>query len=282
MDVNITGITQDFYDGMVKSGNNARIQIVALIRQMETDANGQLLPSDRNYQLIDGVGIGIQQVALSGAFQQRVNKVINSVPAIRKETERRFILKHGIIPSETLPILDDLEIQITSYLEEALGATAIENEVLTPVQLIMQQMLVSDMTKNQAITLATEKVPSLFTEYARTRVDTTLQIYVREQTRILSEAKELVWFFYAGPVTNPTPLGNPRRPWCMERVRGTYLKQEIETWADEDWEGKIPDTNQYSIFTNAGGYNCHHSFIPVDSKDVPQSDITRARNKGLI
>lgn len=45
------------------------------------------------------------------------------------------------------------------------------------------------------------------------------------------------------------------RPFCIERNGNTYTEEEIESWADEDFQGK-PDT--YDPIIDLGGYNCRH------------------------
>jgi hypothetical protein len=203
------------------------------------------------------------------------------VPKLRKETERSFIVKNGILNDNTTAELDQLQVEVESALEYSLGQEAIIQEVINPSVAILAQMVVSNMNKEDAIKLANKKIPSLFTQYAATRVDTTLQIYTREMVRIMSDAEGFEWFKYSGPVT-PTALGNDIRPFCLERVKGIYIAAEISSWANLTWDGKIPSTNAYSVFSLLGGWQCRHWLTPVKSKDVPASAITRARRLGYI
>jgi hypothetical protein len=276
----IEKITEDFVNGMVKSGNFATRSIVGLIKELDS-IDGNLIGSDRNSQLIDGVGIGIQQVTLSSAYQNRVKRVLNSLPKIRKETERSFIVKNGILDRNTVAILNQLEIDNRILISQVLGEQTIINEVLSPVLGILNQMTATMMPKEQAINLARNKVPSLFTQFAHVRVMTILQTYVREMNNVMSNSKELTWFKYSGP-TGTTALGNPIRDFCNHRVGDTFLNEEIKLWPNETWEGKIPNTNQNNIFVVLGGYNCRHTLEAVKFKDVPQKDINRARNLGFI
>lgn len=278
----ITKATNDFVAGMQKSGNFARIQIIALIRGLDTE-DGKLIPSDRNNQLIDGASIGIQQVALSGTFNARVNKVINSIPKIRKQTERAFIVRNGVISGTVTTRITESQNTVQGLISDTIGERSVINEVMTPMISILNQIVINQMPIDSAIQLATEKIPSLFTQFAHTRVSTPLQIFVRDINKIMADSKGLKWFKYSGP-TGFTPLGNPIRDFCKHRVNGVFLDQEIALWPQKfgPWDGMIQGTNSFNIFLVLGGYNCRHDLIPVKGRDVPNKDRARARRAGMI
>lgn len=53
------------------------------------------------------------------------------------------------------------------------------------------------------------------------------------------------------------------RPFCVEKKGKAYKEAEIQSWADQDWQGKIPGTNKESIFWLCGGYNCIDVLRPI-------------------
>jgi len=281
IDTLIRTVTNDFVEGMEKSGEFARRNIIGLVRELDVNEDGTLIATDRNSSLIQGVSIGIQQVTASFAFENRVDKVVNSIPDIRKAVERNFIVQHGIIKGETIPILNNLQTRVENDMEQILSAQTIENEIHQPVSDITQQLILGNFSQEKAIDFVNEKVPNLFTQFAHVRVDTTLQQYSRSITQILAEQEGLIWFKYSGP-TGPTSLGNHIRDFCDDHVDQVWLKAEIEQWPQQNWDGKIPSTNSFTIFQNLGGYNCRHDLTPVAAKDVPQSSIDRAKRNGLL
>jgi len=278
----ITKATEDFVSGMQKSGNFARRQVIALIRAMDT-VDGRLISTDRNNQLIDGASIGIQQVAISGTFNSRVNKVVNSIPKIKQETIKAFVRRNGPLSLNTVNQLKEAEASITSLVRQSIGEQSVINEIMTPMISILNQMVVNQMEVDDALRFVGEKIPSLFTQFAHVRVATPLQLFVRDINKIMADSKGLEWFKYSGP-TGPSALGNPIRDFCLHKVGGVYLKSEIEAWPAQEspWDGEIPGTNSFSIFINLGGFNCRHDLVPVKSRDVPTKDVNRAKNKGLI
>ena len=111
---------------------------------------------------------------------------------------------------------------------------------------------------------------------ARTTVNDLVSVYERTATNIASEQVGAVFFLYQGRPIKTT------RPFCRERANKYYHKQEIASWATEDWQGKTEGTNGTTIFSYLGGYNCRHVLVPVSELQVPADDLARMRQKGLI
>jgi len=81
---------------------------------------------------------------------------------------------------------------------------------------------------------------------------------------------------------------NHTRPFCKEKNGKYFHYREIMEWANEDWEGKHPDTDSTTIFQYVGGFcsegdkdeKCHHMLMPTSTFAVPKEDILRAYNTG--
>jgi hypothetical protein len=68
---------------------------------------------------------------------------------------------------------------------------------------------------------------------------------------------------------------NTRR-FCRARVGSVYSRKEIDSWT-HDWDGKSGPA-----MTNRGGYNCRHSWVPVEPKwfDGKQQEIRKEARAG--
>jgi hypothetical protein len=111
---------------------------------------------------------------------------------------------------------------------------------------------------------------------ARTTVNDLVSVYERTATNIAAEQVGAVFFLYQGRPIKST------RPFCRERANKYYHKEEIASWASEDWQGKTEGTNSTTIFSYLGGYNCRHVLVPVRQSEVAADDLARMRQKGLI
>ena len=81
--------------------------------------------------------------------------------------------------------------------------------------------------------------------------------YRRQQGQILATKLNVKYFLYFGTEIETS------RCFCRKRKGNIYTKQEIESWSDLDWNGKIKGTNKTTIFQNAGGWLCRDDILPV-------------------
>lgn len=91
--------------------------------------------------------------------------------------------------------------------------------------------------------------------------------YRRAQGQILANKLNIKYFLYFGTEIETT------RCFCQERIGNIYTKEEVESWADLKWGGKIKGTNKTNIFQNVGGWLCRHDLIPVSE--------SRAKKEGF-
>jgi hypothetical protein len=65
---------------------------------------------------------------------------------------------------------------------------------------------------------------------------------------------------YSGTIKDNT------RPFCRERVRNIYTRDEIEKWKDLNFQGKLKVG--YNPFIHCGGYNCRHHLSWISAESV--------------
>lgn len=96
--------------------------------------------------------------------------------------------------------------------------------------------------------------------------------YKRAQGQILATKYNVQYFKYQGTEKDTT------RCFCRQRIGNIYTKQEVESWADLEWKGKIKGTNSNNIFQVVAGWQCRHSLIPV-SESIAKSRGVNKYNK---
>jgi hypothetical protein len=82
-------------------------------------------------------------------------------------------------------------------------------------------------------------------------------IFSREYNAVVSEDLNLQFFAYVGTRIDTS------RPFCDARAGRYFKKSEIEGWASQNWDGKIPQTTKTTIFSYLGGYNCRHEAYAI-------------------
>jgi len=101
--------------------------------------------------------------------------------------------------------------------------------------------------------------PILQGEIGRLASDS-MMIFQRSYLDAVSSDLNISYFLYSGTAIKTS------RPFCKTRVGRIYKKSEIESWANQNWSGKMPNTTKQTIFNYAGGYRCRHKMWPASKE----------------
>ena len=98
--------------------------------------------------------------------------------------------------------------------------------------------------------------PILQSEITRLAGDS-MMIFQRSYIDAVSSDLNISYFIYSGTTIKTT------RAFCKSKVGRIFKKSEVESWANQQWGGKMPGTNKETIFNLAGGFNCRHTIWPA-------------------
>jgi len=129
-----------------------------------------------------------------------------------------------------------------------------------------------------------------YSKYAKTYVKDAFSIADRQYNDLISRENGIEFYRYDGNKIKTT------RYFCCVRANGIYHRNEIASWGNKPnlWNnsgkegkcektssgGRNPDTNNSTIFSYLGGYNCRHILVPIATEFVPQKDRVRAILEG--
>lgn len=84
------------------------------------------------------------------------------------------------------------------------------------------------------------------------------------------------WFAYRGGLVEDS------RPFCIERNGKYFHRKEVEAWGNlkTDWKGRMPNTNDKTIFRFRGGFSCAHILLPTSLFNVPKEVVLRNEKNG--
>jgi hypothetical protein len=89
-------------------------------------------------------------------------------------------------------------------------------------------------------------------------------------------SKELgiqAWMYVGGTIDSS-------RNFCIERNGKIFLKSEIDSWKNINFEGK--PKRGYEPFTDLGGYRCRHTLSGLSNATALRLDNTLKLNKGVL
>lgn len=265
-------------------------KVNSLISLLEFDGDN-LKTSKKNLKIISELTGELRNAVLTSDYLKAVAKFGNEFIEQASVNKKLISLSidAAIIPEVAKSYINSAK---KNAIESLVGAP-IDATFIKPIQALLENAVTSG--SNTKETLANirlfvegdSKTDSKLLKYAKQITNDSFAIADRSYTNIVATALDIEWYYYSGGEFDTT------RCFCAERVGNYYHYKEIEAWGKGKnlgdcntgggkWAGQIPTTDQFTIFTFAGGYNCQHSLMPVSIIVVPESDIKRAKKLGFI
>jgi uncharacterized protein with GYD domain len=244
-----------------------------LVQSLETDEDGRVAQTQTNIRKIGEIQTALVSAIAGSEYIDAVRTFLGDIDQgarlsddIAKQIQRSFE------PSEVVKQL--LEISKQNALQSLLGESMRARVTLPFVEqltaAVATRSTLSETVKALRTVIEGDKdVDGRLVANVKTVAQTAQAIADRNYSAQVNESVGADWYRYAGSEIDTT------RDFCSERHQQYYHKKEIEGWADENWNGKIAETNSRTIFSNAGGWNCRHSIIAVSIRRVPPEVVQR-------
>jgi hypothetical protein len=249
-----------------------------LVQSLETDQDGRVAQTQGNIRKIGEIQNALVSSIAGSEYIDAVRTFLSDIDQgarlsdeIAKEIQRSFQ------PSEVVKQL--LEISKQNALQSLLGESMRARVTLPFVEQLTASVAtratLSETVKALRTVIEGDKdVDGRLVANVKTVAQTAQAIADRNYSAQVNESIGAEWYRYAGSEIDTT------RDFCAERHGQYYHKKEIEQWASEKWDGKIAETNERTIFSNAGGWNCRHSIIAVSIRRVPKEVVQRNISNG--
>lgn len=175
---------------------------------------------------------------------------------------------------------------------ELLINTSADADFIIPIKQQIEQAVINGarfretLDVIQLITTGNDEQDGKILAYSKQISHDTFAVADRSYSAVVANSVGATWYKYAGGEIKST------RPFCEERYNQYFCKKEIELWGagkktegfewpkNGAWAGEMEGTNESTIFSTCGGYNCLHSLVAVSIFDVPIEDVRRAIRLG--
>jgi len=279
----LDSVPNDFQNRVAKSQIELNKLISKQTSLLELTSTGEVAQTEGNYAIANKIKSQLQESVLSTSYsdslkdfskQFNVQKALNET-LYAEISNGKFVAKSiydsawGSSKMNAMTALTEIPTTFTSGLANILdgGITG-----KTPYSKVLQS--VSDLI------LGDDKVEGAFYKYTKQISKDLFAISDRTYMQVVSEDMGYEYFLYFGGIVDDS------RCFCVERHDKYYSKYEIEQWGlgkligecntgGGKWAGRNTNTNESTIWTYVGGYNCDHLFLPADIEDVPQDVIDR-------
>jgi len=266
--------------------------ITPLLNSMEVDTDGNIVQSESNVKKIglivdelNGVLGGKEYKDAVKSFLSSIDEGVNLTNEIAQKIDKNF--------EPTTAQKQLLQLSKTNAINSFIGAGVRERftqpflEQLTAN--VSARAPLREMIKSlEGVVIGTDTTDGRLLGNIKTTSITAQAVADRSYSAAVNEELGVEWFQYLGGEIDST------RPFCLHREAQYFHRKEIEKWGngqnsagindivDGTWAGRIAGTDSKSIFTFVGGWNCRHYLVPVSTRDVPDTDIERAKKEGYI
>jgi len=244
--------------------------IAVKLKDIELDPDGYILQSAKNRQIIDDVESLVDDM-LSGKYQSQIENQLTVIPQIDDLNSEYFSSVDSSFKSNR-NFIKSLQQQMVEKIESNLLHDGLTYQVRQPISDILNQNINSGgsfsgfLDQLRVFIKGDPDRDGRLLSYSRGILRDALFQYSRAYQESVTSDLKLDWYMYAGGLMDSS------REFCREHAGNFYRRDVVESWADEDWQGKNPLTTSSSIFVFVGGYSCTHSLIPVHESMVPAED----------
>ena len=252
--------------------------LIGLFKKLELDSDGYILNNGYNRSLLVKSSQIFNQSIKKSGYSDAVNEFVGTIPELDRINQEYFASISDLFKPNRA-FIASLQTQTINTLETAILNDGLKANIKTPLMNIISQNINSGGSYSGFLEQLRSNIVGMENEgkllrYSRGILNDALFQYSRSYQQSVTDDLGLEFYLYSGGTTKDT------RDFCAEHSDQFYHQLEVEAWADEDWQGKIPGTTSSSIFVYCGGYNCKHSLIPVSPLIVPKEDIQRNIENG--
>ena len=210
-----------------------------------------------NSGVIQNIAQTMSEFFDSPTYENRLTRLQDSLPLISTQVVLDMQKKLGrTLPPELISQLIDVQDIYADQLKVVLEDDNVEADIIAP---FVNEAFFAIGNNADPSTMVTEaqKMKDAFVHYFITKVTTIVEQFERDLMANINGYFAVNLFRFTGP------KDERNREWCHKHVNNVYTKEEIEAFADEEWDGQIPGTDGFTIWVNLGGYNCRHTLEPV-------------------
>lgn len=253
-------------------------RLLELLGQLE-QRNGALLFSKTNLDRVAAINSELSKLLSGGEYAQAVAAFAAEFPAQRKVQDAAF---RRAFPAYSA---SDLAASLVTVSQrravDLLAGATLETNFLEPLADVLTRAVTTGADWTDTLRLLRAEVvgdaeyQGKLARHVKQVAWDALAVSDRSYAAAVARELETEWYYYSGGELPTT------RPFCEERRDKYWHAEEIRAWARLDWAGKMQDvTTADTIFDLLGGWNCHHTLMPVSYEVVPEQDRARAAAAG--
>lgn len=237
-----------------KQENIAVDNLIQSLNRLQLEPSGALSSTSGNINAISELIDTYRASIFTPQFVSSITvPLYNHYIQVAKLQREYYLVSEGAFGNTAL--LTSLQTNAISNTITGLQYAGID---VTGLNRVLSAVISDNSTIPQAGEIIRANVPTELERYANEIVTDSLYQYERNVTKVVTNDLGLEHYYYSGTTRETT------RPFCRTRAGKVYTEAEVRSWGKMgDWAGKIPGTDEKTIFSYLGGYNCRHRLLPI-------------------
>lgn len=266
----------DFVDGLNAIEREQFKELLSLLKQLDTDPQGNIRNNLNNVQLIGKIKKKMDSLVLSDPYLSKVSSFTASFNAVADLQNNYFAaISDEFRPFRILEVVKELNIDNTVNLLTENGISA---NYTDGIKEILRVNITSGGSYADLVNVLRDNIlgkegeDGSLTKYAKQVATDSINQYSAQYTHAVTQDLGLEWFQYVGSIIKTS------RQFCRAMCEKRYFHiSEVPSILNGNIDGHkvslaglFPDTNQDNFFILRGGYQCGHQIYPVSSASVPK------------
>jgi len=276
--------SKDLLDAIAKFQVRLSGRIGIISASIETDSRGNIISTPENIARVGEVVARMKAEFMDDEFADAVKKYVDSLDSTTASVIKAFDAFTGIDKGVLNAIRDRYKRETALYLTSAgTYEAALWQPITNGIILGTATGAPIEGTITSIVNIAAEA--PVVSQVEAVTVSAPLML-PRTQTAAAADKTGAQFFYFQGRPIKTT------RAWCREREGKYWHIEEIRKWGrdaanGDGWDGMVEGTNEQTIFVHLGGWfgernSCRHTLVPILQSAVPESDLARMREKGLL
>jgi hypothetical protein len=277
-------IPNAYTDGIKKTQKDIMEKLLDSLEMLKRDESGNIKKTQANLIVIEDIVKDLEKIFTRSDYIKITKEFINEFSVQAQITDSFFTKTFGDFDDNKFNEIALNKSKAQAY-ELMAGLPYVTTYLYNPVKSLLTDAIISGDSYVKTVkaikqvvqggTIKDKKLEGKLYRYAKQMAYDTFAVADRGYTNNISLDLDIEWYVYRGGLVEDS------RSFCISRNDKYFHREEVKSWGKlGNWDGKIPSTDEKTIFIYAGGYRCNHSILPTSIAAVPKDVIQRNIDNG--
>lgn len=273
-----------YTDNIKKVQKDIMEKLLDSLESLKRDDNGNIKKTQANLIIIEDIAKDLEKIFSRSEYISITKDFINEFSEQAKITDSFFEKSFGDFDSNKFNEIALDKSKAQAY-ELMAGIPYVTTYLYNPVKSLLTDAVISGDSYVKTVkaikqvvqggTIKNKTLEGKLYRYAKQMAYDTFAVADRGYTNNISLDLGIEWYVYRGGLVEDS------RDFCIERNDKYFHREEVKAWGKlGNWDGKIPSTDEKTIFIYAGGYRCNHNILPTSIALVPKEVLLRNIDNG--